>query len=54
MKDWNKAIDNVIRRFGFEAKETIEFCTLVERNKKVLATMKYLRWFGANSFPQKA
>lgn len=33
----NTLKDNVIRKYGFEAKESIEFCELVEKEDKVFS-----------------
>ena len=33
-------INNIIRRFGFEDKRTISFCTMIEQLKDTKATTK--------------
>ena len=36
-------IDNVIRRYGFEVKETIDFCFLCETDNEKVIAEEYLR-----------
>lgn len=36
-------IDNVIRRYGFEVKETIDFCFLCETDDEMAIAKEYLR-----------
>lgn len=38
-----KMMDMVIRKFGFDAEETIEFCQICEKYPYIIAKLKYLR-----------